>query len=147
MRAHNNFKKGAVDMLLLHILHSKGDCYRSIFITYKRLSHWYVGKTKTTISYIFFLYLISISLFMTFFLCFPGYLPCLASRSYWCSLSSTLFLNWINSMLSRKNGSYVLWEPQLAAILLSKTTNRISILSVVFSYIRYYLMKALSTFP
>jgi PadR family transcriptional regulator PadR len=27
MRAHNNFKKGAVEMLLLHILSSKGDCY------------------------------------------------------------------------------------------------------------------------
>ncbi|MDY2813578.1 MAG: helix-turn-helix transcriptional regulator [Dorea sp.] len=27
MRAHNNFKKGAVEMLLLHILNSKGDCY------------------------------------------------------------------------------------------------------------------------
>lgn len=27
MRAQNNFKKGAVEMLLLHILNSKGDCY------------------------------------------------------------------------------------------------------------------------
>ncbi len=27
MRAQNNFKKGAVEMLLLHILKSKGDCY------------------------------------------------------------------------------------------------------------------------
>lgn len=27
MRTHNNFKKGAVEMLLLHILNSKGDCY------------------------------------------------------------------------------------------------------------------------
>lgn len=27
MRKHNNFKKGAVEMLLLHILNSKGDCY------------------------------------------------------------------------------------------------------------------------
>lgn len=27
MRAHNNFKKGAVEILLLHILSSKGDCY------------------------------------------------------------------------------------------------------------------------
>lgn len=27
MRAHNNFKKGSVEMLLLHILNSKGDCY------------------------------------------------------------------------------------------------------------------------
>lgn len=27
MRTHNNFKKGAVEMLLLHILSAKGDCY------------------------------------------------------------------------------------------------------------------------
>lgn len=27
MRAQNNFKKGAVEMLLLHILKEKGDCY------------------------------------------------------------------------------------------------------------------------
>lgn len=27
MRVQNNFKKGAVEMLLLHILNSKGDCY------------------------------------------------------------------------------------------------------------------------
>jgi len=27
MRAQNNFKKGAVEMLLLHILNAKGDCY------------------------------------------------------------------------------------------------------------------------
>lgn len=27
MRIQNNFKKGAVEMLLLHILNSKGDCY------------------------------------------------------------------------------------------------------------------------
>ena len=27
MRAQNNFKKGAVEMLLLHILKEQGDCY------------------------------------------------------------------------------------------------------------------------
>lgn len=27
MRAQNNFKKGAVEMLLLHLLEEKGDCY------------------------------------------------------------------------------------------------------------------------
>lgn len=27
MRAQNNFKKGAVEMLLLHLLKEKGDCY------------------------------------------------------------------------------------------------------------------------
>ena len=27
MRVQNNFKKGAVEMLLLHILKEKGDCY------------------------------------------------------------------------------------------------------------------------
>ena len=53
MRAQNNFKKGAVEMLLLHILKEQGDCYGYQFSKQENTDYfnqydWYRNMPKET---------------------------------------------------------------------------------------------------